>query len=213
MKQIVYLIRHGHTAGTEQNIMYGATELPITEEGLREIRTMAARDVYPGPEDAILYTSGMLRTEQTFEAIYGDAEHFVAPLLREINFGKFEMMTIEEILDDDYGQAWLRGEIDTPEFEGGDSLHGFRTRVNQGLSEIICDAAEKGTARVIAVIHGGVMSYLMEDLFPEDMEDMWDWTPHPGCGYMIEVDDGTAVAWKPIGLGGGMGNPMRSCKK
>ncbi|NLY87534.1 MAG: phosphoglycerate mutase family protein [Clostridiales bacterium] len=212
MRQIVYLIRHGHTAGTEQNIMYGATELPITEEGLREIHRMAAQEVYPDPQDAILYTSGMLRTEQTFEAIYGDAEHSVEPLLREINFGKFEMMTIDEILNDDYGKAWLRGEIGEPEFEGGDSIDGFRTRVSQGLREIIQEATERGVDRIIAVIHGGVMSYLMQSLFPDAMEDMWEWTPFPGCGYSIELQDDIPVSWGTIGICGGMGHPVRSKK-
>lgn len=210
MRQIIYLIRHGHTSGTENNIMYGSTELPVTEDGLQEIRDMAARDVYPDPEDAVMYTSGMLRTEQTFEAIYGDAEHSVEPLLREIDFGRFEMMTIEEILADEYGKLWLTGEVENPEFEGGDTLDGFITRVNRGLKNIIENAKESALEKAIAVIHGGVMSYLMQDMFPDEKEDMWDWTPYPGCGYVVELKEGKALNWKPIGVPGGVGNPVKN---
>ena len=103
MKQTLYLIRHGNTEGTERGILYGATDLPVTEQGLEELRRMAASGIYPEPSGAGLYTSGMLRTEQTFAAIYGEIHHLTEPLIREFNRGIFEMMTVDEVLED--GQA------------------------------------------------------------------------------------------------------------
>lgn len=201
MKQKLFFIRHGHTSGTDRNLMYGATDLPVTEEGLREIAEMAEAGIYPDPEGAELYTSGMVRTEQTFEMIYGDTEHKHAPLLKEINLGKFEMMTVSEILEDEYGRAWLSGEIEDPDFEGGDSLSGFIARTTEGIRRIIDDCLERDIDRMILVVHGAVIACLMNAFFPGVYDDLWNWTPTPGCGYEVILMDGIPTAWTLFGDG------------
>lgn len=200
MKQTIYLIRHGNTPGTESNLMYGATELPVTEEGLREIHERAEKGLYPSPDGAEIYTSGMLRTEQTLRAIYGDIDHRVAPQLREINVGKFEMMTVDQILEDDYGRAWLSGELTDPHFEGGDSISGFSARVNKGIRDVISECAAAGKERAILVIHGAVITFIMDDFFPDvSPDDVWYWTPVPGGGYRIDLEDGKPVSYELMG--------------
>ena len=200
MKQTVYFIRHGNTHGIDSNLMYGATDIPVTEAGLAEVRAFAAEGRYPSLQDAVVYTSGMLRTEQTLEAIYGRIAHRKSEELKEINFGKFEMMKIDEILEDEYGRAWLNGELKDPHFEGGDSFSGFSARVRKGLRTILDDCARELRDKIILVIHGEVISFIMDDLFPEvSPENVWDWTPSPGCGYIVEFSCKEAVSFKPIG--------------
>lgn len=199
MRQILYLIRHGHTAGTESDLIYGATELPVTEDGLREVASFAAAGHYPDPEGAAVWTSGMYRTEQTLREMYGEIEHRQEPLLKEIDLGIFEMKTAREIMEHEYGRAWLTGEIDKPSFEGGDSHEGFEDRVNRGLMNLLETAASEGTDRIIAVIHGAVITYIMNRAFPGVYENMWTWCPSPGTGYRIEVEDGEAASWTPVG--------------
>ena len=46
MKRLVFL-RHGKTEGTERHLYYGATDLPLLDSGVRELREAAARGVYP----------------------------------------------------------------------------------------------------------------------------------------------------------------------
>ncbi len=194
------MIRHGNTPGTENHLMYGATELPVTEEGLCEIEEIAAKGIYPDPEGAEVYTSGMLRTEQTLNAMYGrEIEHSRAPMLREINVGKFEMQTVDEIMQDDYGKLWLTGQLEDPHFEGGDSMSGFGERTFEGAKEIIRDCIERNKERMIFVIHGGVIMSIMRQFFPDVYEDMWDWTPVPGYGYSVELEDGKPLSWKLLG--------------
>ena len=199
MKTKVYLIRHGHTAGTDAGLMYGATELPVTEEGLAEIREKAAAGIYPDPDGAALYTSGMLRAEQSFEAIYGDAEHSVAPLIREINLGRFEMMTIDEIAEDEYGRQWLSGKIKDPHFEGGDSVSGFFERTQRGMREIVDECFEKLIERAIVVFHGAAISSIMYGLFPDTYDNSLEWTPSPGNGIAVTFEDKRPVSWEYIG--------------
>lgn len=203
MKQTLYMVRHGNTVGTDNGLMYGATELPVTEQGIKEIEAIAAQGTYPDPIGAEIYTSGMLRTEQTLNAMYGatygELEHKQHTLLREINVGQFEMKTIEEIMADDYGKLWIAGQITDPHFENGDSMSGFRERTFRGAREIIDDCLQREKDRMIFVIHGGVITSIMYNLFPEVHSDMWDWTPTPGYGYVVELEDGQPLSWGPIG--------------
>lgn len=199
MKQTLYIIRHGHTSGTQSDLFYGATELPVTEEGLREIEDFAEAGIYPDPEGADVWTSGMYRTEQTLNAMYGETGHRQEPLLKEIDLGVYEMKTFDEIMEDEFGKAWLSGEIEKPDFEGGDSHDGFEDRVNRGVQNLLKESAALGTDRIIAVIHGAVITYIMNRAFPGVYDDLWNWTPNPGTGYRIEIEDGVPVSWAPVG--------------
>ena len=66
------LLRHGRTEGTERHLYYGATDLPLLEDGVQDLQLAAARGVYPSPDGFTFVTSGMLRANQTLRAIYGD---------------------------------------------------------------------------------------------------------------------------------------------
>ncbi|MDY2995300.1 MAG: phosphoglycerate mutase family protein, partial [Baileyella intestinalis] len=78
----LFLIRHGHTEGTSKKVFYGSTDLALTPEGAGEIRQLESKGIYPSPDNACLYTTGMLRTEQTFQLIFGDLPHGTIPELR-----------------------------------------------------------------------------------------------------------------------------------
>ena len=85
----LYLLRHGKTEGNLKNLYYGSTDLPLTDAGIAALRA----DPPAVPPVQHYYTSGMLRTEQTFAILYGGRPHGVLPELREMDFGDFEMRT------------------------------------------------------------------------------------------------------------------------
>lgn len=231
MKQTLYLIRHGHTAGTESALMYGATELPVTEDGLTEIAGYSDAGIYPDPEGAAVFTSGMVRTLQTLAVMYGadpasvhvslediypsrsgnieriaerisglcSVLHDSQPLLREVDVGAYEMMTIDEILEGEYGRKWITGEIEEPDFPGGDTNRGFEERVNRGLISVLDKAKADGHEKIIVISHGGVITYIMDRAFPGRYKNKWIWCPRPGTGYRLEIEDGIAVSWAPVG--------------
>ena len=39
------LLRHGRTEGTERHLYYGATDLPLLEDGVQDLQLAAARGV------------------------------------------------------------------------------------------------------------------------------------------------------------------------
>ena len=75
MKTKICLIRHGITEGNQKRLYYGSSDIPLAEEGIEMLRSLSAQEIYPDDTDAKYYTSGMLRTEQTFSLIYGNREH------------------------------------------------------------------------------------------------------------------------------------------
>ena len=97
MKSKICLIRHGITRGNRDRLYYGQSDIPLIEDGEKEISRLAKEGIYPDSEDAVYYTTGLQRTEQTFGLIYGDKPHDRIELLQEINFGEYEMKTHEEL--------------------------------------------------------------------------------------------------------------------
>ena len=141
MNSYIHLIRHGITAGNENRWYYGRMDIPLTARGIAQLEKLRADGIYPNVQNADCYTSGMLRTEQTFQTIYGDLPHKTLPLLREMNFGAWEGMSFEEIEQDTAHKAafddWMRvtdGSFAFP--EGGDSVNSFYARVRGGLAEL-----------------------------------------------------------------------------
>ncbi|MFQ9445379.1 MAG: histidine phosphatase family protein [Vescimonas sp.] len=97
------LLRHAQTEGSLRNLYYGAADIPALPESLAELHRRAGD--YPTAQR--YYTSGMLRTEQTLAAIYGNVPHTRLPGLREMDFGDFEMKSYEELKDTPAYQAWI----------------------------------------------------------------------------------------------------------
>lgn len=185
----LFLIRHGHTEGTSKKVFYGSTDLALTPEGADEIRQLESKGIYPSPDNACLYTTGMLRTEQTFQLIFGDQPHGTIPELREINMGRFEMAPLDDLLKHEPSRRWFNGETPDFDFPDGDSTDTFTARIKKGAG-ILKDNMKKTPGKdTILVCHGGVISALMALFFPDYKEVTWEWIPEPGHGYEISFQD------------------------
>ena len=112
MESKIVLIRHGITVGNEQHMYYGSTDVSLSERGMHLLEKQRDEGVYPVSEDAQFFTTGMLRTEQSLEIIYGEREHEVIEALRELDFGEFEMCTYEQLNSVPEYQQWIRNHPD-----------------------------------------------------------------------------------------------------
>ena len=131
------LLRHGRTEGTERHLYYGATDLPLLEDGVQNLQLAAARGVYPSPDGFTFATSGMLRANQTLRAIYGDVPFSVIGDLREVNFGIFEMKSYEDLKTEPVYQDWLAGDWFRNVPPGGESFADSEARLLRGLDELL----------------------------------------------------------------------------
>ncbi|HML36570.1 MAG TPA: phosphoglycerate mutase family protein [Bacillota bacterium] len=196
----IHLIRHGTTEGVKARVYYGSTDLPLTNEGIDLISGLAAMGTYPKADGAYLYTTGLLRTEQTFFLIYGCRDHFAVPELKEYDFGEFEMKTHNQLIEDADYQSWI-GDADgiTP-CPSGESRSDFSNRITKGFTEILEKHKSKGSfdGNSIVVCHGGVISQIMRFCFPDSEKNLFQWVPDPGRGYTIHIDGVTPVSFDEI---------------
>lgn len=146
---VFYLLRHGQTAHNAADLIAGATDAPLDEEGHRQAEA-AARHCAALPLGR-LYVSPLLRARRTAEALLRlrpDLTAETSPLLAERNWGNWEGQP-RAILDRDA----------TP--EGGEGPETFRSRVAAACAAIPApppDAAppllvaHSGTARALAAL-------------------------------------------------------------
>lgn len=206
MKSCIHLIRHGITEGNQKQWYYGEADLPLAPEGLEQIAGLAAAGLYPKVPEGDFYTTGLTRTEQTFKLIYGDTPHKQIVDLHEMNFGDYECKSYEELKSVPGFTAWVEDQTGDIAFPGGESKSGFAARISRGLHELLGyhrlrELAHRHSGKdavSVLVCHGGVMSQIMQELFPAENKNMWDWIPDPGHGYTVNFVDSDPVSYEKI---------------
>ncbi|MBR5516685.1 MAG: histidine phosphatase family protein [Firmicutes bacterium] len=204
----IHFIRHGITEGILNRWYYGATDMPLVQEGIDEVLEYKSNNIYPLDivDNAEFYTSGMLRAEQTLDVIYGNVPRKSITNLSEMSFGRWECKTFDELKLEPEFDEWMNCTDNSFVFPEGDSIISFYERVEKGfdellglhrLSELSHRHSGKDTTSVI-VCHGGVISACMERFFAGDRENFWQWIPAPGRGFTLYLEDGKPVKYKEI---------------
>jgi len=177
----ILLIRHGKTMANENHLYCGSTDLPLSETGRRELTLIR---LVP-PENCRFYSSGMTRANETLELLFGDVEYQVVPELREVDFGRFELGSYEQLKEDPAYIAWITGDnmANTP--PGGESGNAMTRRVLPAFRRI----AARGENAVI-VTHGGVMAAILAELFPEEQKSRYQWQSANGGGCLLTEQAG-----------------------
>ena len=172
----ILLIRHGKTLANEQHLYCGSTDLPLSEQGRRELAL-----VHPeAPENCRYLSSGMRRANETLELLFGAVPYETVPGFREVDFGRFELGSYEQLKNDPDYIAWITGDnmANTP--PGGESGNAMTQRVISAFDE----TAALGRNAVI-VTHGGVIAAIMAMLFPKEKKNRYQWQSANGGGYLL----------------------------
>ena len=181
----IHLIRHGKTHANEMGLYCGHTNVPLSDSGVKELTQLKEQGIYPAAD--VFYTSGLLRAGQTMTILYGAVRRKAISDFAEYNFGRFEMKSHDELVNDSDYIAWIRDETGEVACPAGESKLLFERRVLRGYRYIITTARLSGISSILAVIHGGVISCIMKHLF-EDTKNRFEWQPAQGRGYTI-IDD------------------------
>jgi alpha-ribazole phosphatase/probable phosphoglycerate mutase len=169
-------IRHAETdmAGT----FCGRSDPTVNATGHRQIQRLA-ESLRPEPMTAV-FTSDLQRSVTTARAL---AESFaipyiIRPALREIDFGRWEGLTWEEIetLDSTFAQQWLESfpHLTPPD---GESIEKFEARVMAETSYLLTQSA---ISSIAVVTHAGVMRVVLRALCGLDEKTVWAMT-RPYC--------------------------------
>lgn len=168
---LLWLIRHGETAWNANQRFQGWSDIPLNERGRDQARLLGERLQNVPPFDAV-YVSDRLRALETAQIIVGDsASLMLEPRLREINFGKFEGLTMAEIRDR-YPQeaaAWQADNHGNP--HDGETLDAVAQRVGAFLDELRAQSAPE--KRTLIVAHGGTLGILLSLAVGADPRRWW----------------------------------------
>ncbi|MBO4236096.1 MAG: histidine phosphatase family protein [Firmicutes bacterium] len=208
MNSKILMLRHGITEGNKNKWFYGESDLPLISEGIEELNRQKERGIYPEiPKDALFFTSGLGRTAETLNILFGDRDFEEVRDLREINFGVCECKSFDELKDDEAFNSWTYDETGDYQFPQGESRNQFKERVARGFKYVLArhmdlvgkkeavreessGTAASDAAMTVVICHGGVITEILYNLFPEEKESRWGWMPQPGCGYILDVIEG-----------------------
>lgn len=144
----VYIIRHT-APDVPQGTCYGQTDVPLKETFKTEAQ--AVKDAIPDIRFDAVYSSPLSRCR-----LLADYCGFRTPRLdnrlKELNFGRWEMLRYDEI-DDPYIQEWYDNFVDAP-IPGGESFREMYGRISDFMDEL----KQKDFDNVLIFAHGGVLA-------------------------------------------------------
>lgn len=187
----IHFIRHGRTEANERGLYYGSTDLPLTEQGVRELERLKTAVVYPVAQTH--FASGLRRARETLRILYDKEPERMLAEFDEFDFGDFEMKTYEQLQRNPDFLRWISGNGDTA-CPGGDSQNRFIERILRGLDILLASEVPD----LVLVCHGGVIGTLMDLLFPSEKDHYYAWVPDCGLGWTVGFSGEKPVAWLPI---------------
>ncbi|NLW70614.1 MAG: histidine phosphatase family protein [Eubacteriaceae bacterium] len=180
------LIRHGKTEASLKRQYCGITDLPLCEEGMVEINSLIKEGIYESLKPEMFFTSGLARATQTLEMIFPGCEYARIEALREMNFGKFEMFTHDELTGDKDYIKFIEDTTGDFVCPGGESANAFYKRVDEGIIRLLNEVKSSGAESAVLVSHGGPISRFIQKYTVEP--NYYEAQPAQGRGYLIELN-------------------------
>lgn len=162
----IVLVRHGETDGESSVRFHGSGDVPLSDSGraqMREASRALAREVFD-----LVVASPLARAWQSARILSGGAPVRLEGDFREIDFGRWEGLTKEEIeLADPVLYREWQARVAGFEFPGGEARADFRARVLRGLESL----EQSGARSALVVAHKGVVRTVVEKLGGAPLED------------------------------------------
>lgn len=167
----VIMVRHGQTTWNVEHKYQGHSDIILSEEGIRQAE-LAAKRLADEPIQAV-YASDLSRAFKTAEIIAEGHRLPVSSLaeLREINFGKWEGLTYEQIY-----ASWpelikaLYENPDESRIPGGETFRALKERAFHCL-EALLDRHSNET--ILLVSHGGTIRTLLCAILNIHLNHIW----------------------------------------
>ncbi len=190
----VYFIRHGLTYQNLCREYQGSLlNYDVLPESAMLIQQRERRGIVPDVKT--LWVSPLKRARTTAELYFPEKEYELVPELQEREFGQWDGVSHDELLDDPLYQEFLNsfGAVTPPD---GESPQAFAARMNIVLEKIEQLAKTEPERFPLALVfHGGPILYLTHRLIPEG-EPFWRYYS-PGAGGLkleLALDPLRAVA-------------------
>jgi broad specificity phosphatase PhoE len=161
----IAMVRHGETEGQSSIRFHGSSDVPLSDEGRAQLR-QSARRLRREAFDLVV-ASNLRRSWEGASIVSGNAPVKLDPNFREIDFGRWEGLTAQEIeaTDPVLYADWREGR-EGFDFPSGEPRADFRSRVETGIESL----QASGAASVLLVCHKGVIRAIGEILTGQPLE-------------------------------------------
>ena len=167
MKTTIMLIRHGETEWNILGKFQGSTDIPLSNEGIRQAFMLKER---LKSDFDYIFSSPLKRAYETAKILCNESgkQVSIAEEIREINFGEWEGLTVKGIAEKypDIFNEW-RNDKREGKFCGGDmSTLNASIRAKNCIMEI---ANKHKGKKIVIVAHGGIIKAGLLGIFEWDM--------------------------------------------
>ena len=119
-----------------------------------------------------------------------------------MDFGIFEMKSYEQLEGNPDYEAWIHATDESIPPPKGESIMHFKNRIRHGFEELLVKhelqmlkLRNRGEeAMSICICHGGTISGILNDIWPDRYDYFYSWIPDPGHGYVLTMEDGKIVS-------------------
>ncbi len=175
----VFLIRHGEV-DFPQGVFYGQKDIPLSGRGKKQSK-LVARRLSEARIDSII-SSDLSRCTYLAECIRDfqkECEVFLSESLREINFGKWQGLSWDEIEEEYPGKMKERmNNLSSFRPPGGESLSDLLERAYPILKDVFSGRYGK---RVAIACHGGVNRVLISKILGMDLQKIFSLQQDYSC--------------------------------
>lgn len=176
----IILIRHGKTSWNIDRRYLGKTDQSLCAIGINELRDFVKNNIYMTVDTVI--SSSMKRCIETSRIIYPNKSIVILDDLSEIDFGKFEGKTYEDLKDDSEYIKWIdsMGKTSVGNIEPQQK---FYKRTLSAFYETTTYGYKNGLNKIAIITHGGVIMNIMSRL--TEQKDIFMWQCRNGGGFRI----------------------------
>lgn len=171
----VFFIRHAETDMAGR--FCGRSDPDVSAKGLMQLSQLAHLLSAEAIDE--IYSSDLRRAKTTAQAIAAarNIPLSLRPALREIDFGRWEGLSWEqiELMDPDYARKWIAGypQLSAP---SGESFQSFEERILQEVNHLL----DSSRGPMAVVTHAGVLRVVLRHLCGCSDEEAWQQT-RPYC--------------------------------
>jgi alpha-ribazole phosphatase/probable phosphoglycerate mutase len=189
---VVYLLRHGETEGPKK-VYKGHLDIPMNENGIKQVEKVSEvlkeiRKKYELSKSIIL-SSPLKRASKTAQIISEclGIEVKIDDILKERSFGKWEGMSIEEIMEyyPEEFERWRQNPVHYSPLDGESTLE-VSIRAKKAIEQVL---NQYQGFQVFITAHGGINRVILCNILNIPLENIFRIEQDFACLNIIEFYD------------------------
>ncbi|MCX6760741.1 MAG: histidine phosphatase family protein [Candidatus Nealsonbacteria bacterium] len=189
----LFIVRHGEISWSKIGFL-SYTDLPLTKKGILQSKRVALELKNKNIEE--IYTSNLRRCIQTAEELTKclNLKIHIVPQLREVNFGIFEGLTLEEA-EEKYPEIFKKRKRNKWNFSmpQGESYKDAEKRVMPLVKKLI-----KKNKNIVLVTHVTIIKIILKSLTVISLKKIEKYQYMPAEVVVLEIKNNKVELKKPI---------------